>query len=192
MAGANPWVGVNFIHDNVRMEVPPAYFLQRLHDFDNMLVILPSRHVPFAYVIARRKQFSKGLTDKALESTIVQPDTKMCLLYDLVPVSLMYKTGASWNPDPVIASLAARDMWAAGGPDKVADMLEAQEEQEKERIRAATRDDLYNRSGDAWRSYQHRTGQSNVLPNATRAATTRKGRRIYSNSPSGSTAGSGT
>ena len=185
----NPWIGVNYIPDNARMEVPPPFFLQRIFDFDAKLVVLPSRHVPFAYVIARRRQYSRGLTSKALEETIVQPDTKMCLLYDLVPVTLMYKTGPSWNPDPIIRSLAARDMWAHGGPDKVADMLEEQEAAEKERIRRDIRDDLWNRSGDAWRSYQHRTGQSTIKSKDYH--TPRKGRRTNQTAPSGSTAGSG-
>ncbi len=180
---------VNFIPDNVRMEVPPPYVLQRLFDFDNMLVLVPSRNVPFAYVIARRKQFSKGLSDKALEGTIQQPDTKMCLAYGLVPVCLMYKTGPSWDIDEVIRSLAARDMWAHGGPDKVADMLEAQEEAEKARIRKETRDDIYNRSLDGWRSYQARTGaSSNKFHDYHKS---RQERRTNQTAPSGSTAGLG-
>ena len=184
---SNPWIGVNYIPDNTRMAVPPAYFLQRIWDQDAMLVVLPSRRVPFAYVIARRKQWGPGLTEKAIEGQYTNPDTKMCVLHGCVPVCLMHKTGGGWNPDPIIRSLRDRDMWAHGGPDKVADMLEEQEATEKEHTRQQTRDDLYNRSGDAWRSYQHRTGQSTIRSKATQAATPRKGRRIYSNSPSGST-----
>lgn len=188
-AAPNPWVGINFIPDNPRMEVPPAYVLQRLYDFDAMLVVLPSRHVPFAYVIARRRQYSKGLTCKALEDTIVQPDTKMCLLHDLVPVCLMYKTGPSWDIDPVIRSLRARDMWAHGGPDKVADLLEAQEEAERVKTRQAIRAELWERSGEGWRSYQARTGQSTIKFKDYHKP--RTGRRTTQTAPSGSTAGSG-
>lgn len=171
------------------MEQPPPYFLQRLFDFDNMLVIVPSRNVPFAYVIARRKQFSKGLSDKALEGTIQQPDTKMCLAYGLVPVCLMYKTGPSWEIDGLLQSLAARDMWAHGGPDKVADMLETQEEAAKAKIRAETRADIYNRSLDGWRSYQARTGQTTNLFHDYHKP--RQERRTDQTVPSSSTAGSG-
>ena len=183
----NPWVGITYIPDNTAMEVPPAYFLQRIHDFDSYLVIVPSRKTPFAYVIARRKQRSKGLTDKAIVDTITQPDTKMCLLYGLVPVCLMFKTGPSWNPDPIIAKLKARDMWAHGGAEKVADLLEVQEEGERQKVRKDIRDDLWNRSGDAWRSYQARTGQRTKL---SRPDPTRTERRIPI-APSSSTAGSG-
>ena len=168
----NRFVGVNYIPDNVRMEVPPQFFLQRFYDFDAMLVIMPSRRIPFAYVVARRKQFSKGLTDKAVENAITQPDTVMCFQNGCVPVCLMYKTGATWNPDPVLAKLAARDMWRIADEmgtngrsraDVIADMLEAQEEADKKKIDAEIRDDIWNRSGDAWRSYQARTGQRNKL-----------------------------
>lgn len=186
----NPWVGINFIHDNVKMEIPPAHFLQRLSDFDDRLVILPSRHVPFAYVLARRKQFSKGLSDKALESTIVQPDTLMCLAYELVPVCLIYKTGPSWEIDSLLQTLRARDMWAHGGPDKVADLLEEQEAAAKAKIQKETRDDIWNRSGDAWRSYQARTGKNNTSRYGG-TLKSRQERRPIQTAPSSSTATSG-
>lgn len=179
----------NFIPDNPKMAAPPAYFLQRLYDFDNMLVLVPSRNVPFAYVLARRKQFSKGLTDRAIESVIQQPDTKMCLAYGLVPVCLVYKTGPSWDVDSLIQSLRARDMWAHGGPDKVADLLEEQEAAEKLAIQKATRDDIYNRSGDAWRSYQARTGASSIRFNGNYQS--RQERRTFQTAPSSSTDASG-
>lgn len=184
----NPWVGVNFIHDNTRMEIPPPYFMQRVWDQDQMLVILPSRKVPFAYVVARRKQYGAGITCKAIEDNIDNPDTKMCLLYNLVPVCLMYKSGSSWDPNPLIRSLQARDMWAHGGPDKVADMLEEQEAKEKAATQAEIRADLWNRSGDAWRSYQARTGASTI-----KFADMHKPRNgaAVQTAPSGSTPGSG-
>lgn len=185
----NPWVGVNYIVDNSRMEIPPAYFLARIWDQDAMLVVLPSRHVPFAYVIARRKQFGPGLTSGAIDAQYSQPDTKMCVQHNCVPVCLMYKTGTSWNPDPIIRSLRARDLWAHGGPNKVADLLDEQDTAAKARIKKQIRDELYERSGDGWRSYKARTGQTV----AGVGSTPQIGRRDVSNSPltSGSTAGLG-
>jgi len=147
--------------------------------------------VPFAYVVARRRQHSVGLTDKALEGTITQPDTKMCLLHGLVPVCLMYKSGNSWNPDPLIRTLMARDLWAHGGADKTADLLEEQEAAAKAKIQKDIRDDLWNRSGDAWRSYQHRTGQTSIQSKGEIKLKPRKERRTVKTVPSGSTAGLG-
>lgn len=185
-AQPNPFIGRVYIPDNVKMEEPPAWFLQRFFDFDAMLVILPSRQRPFHYVIARRKQLSAGLTDRALEETVTDSDTKMCLKYGVVPVTLMFKHGPVWNADKILATLAARDLWAHGGADKAADALEAQEAAEKAATRAQVREDMYHRSGDAWRSYQLRTGAAVGYRAGARSGTAQE-----KQSPSGSTAGSG-
>jgi hypothetical protein len=158
----NPYVGLNFLPLNAKMATPPAYFLQRVYDYDDKLVLFPSYAVPFAYVIARRRQRTSGLTDKALEDTLSNPDTKAALAHNLVPVSMMYRTGESWNPDPVIASLQARDIWRHGGADKSADLMDGADARRHKQTKDAIRDDMWNRSGDAWRSYQARTGQRNA------------------------------
>ena len=171
---SNPWIGVNYINDNVRMEVPPAYVLQRLYDFDAELVLMPSRYVPFAYVLARRRKLSAGLSDKALEDTITQPDTKLCMQHGLIPVVLVYKIGPVWNIDPVIRSLKARDTWAFKSPDAVADLLDEQDAAAEAKTRQQVRDDLYARSGEAYRAYKARTGQRVGFTGAA----PRRGRRI--------------
>ena len=184
-AHPNPWVGKNYIPDNTKMAVPPAYFLQRIYDQDAMLVVMPSRQTPFAYVIARRKQGGVGLTDAGIDAVYTKPDTKMCIKYGCVPVCLMYKTGPTWDPDAIIRSLRARDLWAHGGPDKVADMLEAQEEADRTAKLVAIRADQWGRSGDGWRSYQARTKQSTNTPyGQLRSTQQRTGRLVYPNSPS--------
>jgi hypothetical protein len=190
MREPNPWIGINYIPDNPKMAEPPAFVLQRFFDFDADLVILPSRHVPFAYVIARRRRLTAGLTDKALEDTIIQPDTKMCMANGLVPVTLMYRTGSNWNIDPVIASLKSRDIWEHGGGDKFADKLDAADEAREKATRAQIKDDMWMRSGDAWRSYQARTGQRTKYRYGHETRTERRETRTAP-STSGSTAGSG-
>lgn len=152
----------NWIADNGNAPKPPNYFLQRIFDYDAMLVVIPSRDNPGAYVIARRKQFGPGVTPAALDAVYTKADTKMCILHNTVPVCLMMQNGCSWDPSQIIERLFARDLWAHGGADRVADMLEAQEVAAQAKIDAAIRDDIYNRSGDAWRSYQARTGQSSI------------------------------
>ncbi len=153
----------NWNADGREIDAPPAYFLQRLYDFDAELVLMPSRERPGAYVLGRRKQWGPGLTEQAIDGVYTKPDTKMAILNGTVPVCMVFKpVSGNWTPDGLIATLAARDIWAHGGAEKVADMLEAQEDAEKKATQAAIRDDLYNRSGDAWRSYQARTGQSSI------------------------------
>lgn len=160
----NPWVGINYLDDNDKMAVPPAYWLQRLYDFDAELVVFPSRYRPYAYVLARRQRMSMGIRDRAMEETITQPDTKLCLSRNLVPVSLIFRTGTSWSIDNIIATLKSRDIWAAGGGEQAAKILEDRDAADKESQRRATRDDFYMRSGQAWESYQRRTGQRVTSP----------------------------
>lgn len=157
----------NWNPDGRNIDAPPAYFLQRLYDFDAMLVLMPSRETPDAYVLGRRKQWGKGLTEAAIDAVYTKPDTKMAILNGTVPVCMVYKpVSGSWSPDGLLAKLRARDLWTMGGADAVADMLEEQEAAEKKATQKAIRDDIYNRSGAAWRSYQARTGQSNIQFNA--------------------------
>lgn len=126
--------------------------------------------------------------DKALEATIDQPDTKMVMAHGCVPVTLMYRIGTGWNIDTVIEQLRRRDMWAVGGGEKAADLLDAADKQREDSNKKAIRDDMYARSGDAWRSYQARTGQRS----AYRQGGARTERRtVTSSTSSGSTAGSG-
>ncbi len=153
---------VNWIADNLNASQPPPYFLQRIYDYDAMLVVFPSRDTPGAYVVARRKQFGPGLTQAGVDSVYSKQDTKMCILNHTVPVCLMLQNGFSWDPSQIIAKLAARDVWAHGGGDKAADLLEEQEAAEEAQTKVAIRADMYDRSGDAWRSYQSRTGQSTI------------------------------
>lgn len=159
----NPFVGVNYLNLNVRMATPPSYWLQRLYDFDDKLVVFPSFKVPFAYVLARRRQFTAGLTDVVTQvaAELVNPDTVACLEHGLVPVSLIYRTGEAWHIDNIIASLKARDIWAHGGAEKFADKLDESDATREASLKKAVRDDMWNRAGDAWRSYQARTGQRN-------------------------------
>jgi hypothetical protein len=190
---SNPWIGVNYIPNDIAVAPPPPYFLQRIYDFDNMLVLMPSKLVPFAYVIARRRQFGQGLTDKAIEDSITVSDTRTCFQHGLVPVCLMYRTGDRWDADPIIRSLKARDMWSFEGKtseeraNTISDMLEAQEEAENKRQLDTIRDELWHRSGDGYRAYKYRTGQRSGRGGTAAQA----GRRISNSPDSGSTAGSG-
>jgi hypothetical protein len=160
-----------YIADNTRVPVPPDYFVQRLADYDSDLRLLPSRHTPHAYVIARVMRFSSW--SKAQVDATTQPDTLLCMAHGLIPVCLMYQFGDRWNADTVLVKLKSRDLWAHGGADKVADMLEAQEADEKTKRDKTVRDEIWDRSGDAWRSYQARTGQRviNSGPSQPGAAT---------------------
>jgi hypothetical protein len=182
----NRWLGITYVADNPRMETPPEWFLGRLHDYDAELVVLPSRYKPYAYVIARRSRLGRrGLTGNAIADTITQPDTLMCMRYGCVPVCLMFKHGPQWSVDGVLAKLRARDLWAAGGAEKAADQLEADEAAAKAKQDADKRDELMGLGREAYRSYKMRTGQRVVSAGHSRPGA------ANTNSPSNSTAATG-
>lgn len=156
------------------MEIPPTWFLARLHDYDPDLVLLPSRARPFAYVLARRARLSGGMTEKAIEKTITQPDTKMCFQYGLVPVCLLFKHGPAWNSDTILNTLKSRDTWAQGGGDKLADTLEAEEAKEKSDRDLALKDRFRALSREAWKSLQYRTGQRTTVPGPSQSGAATK------------------
>lgn len=156
----NRFIGINYIDRDSKMSVPPEYWLQRLYDFDADLVVFPSIQTPFAYVLARRARRTGGMNihDPAFEKA--SDDTKFCLMRRLLPVSLIYRhSTASWSIDNILADLRRRDIWAAGGGDGFADRVDKEDADEEKRIKDEIRKDMWNRSGDAWRSYQARTGQ---------------------------------
>lgn len=161
MSEDNSLIGRVYFEGDVQMPVPPEYFLQRLYDYDALLVMFASRVRPGCYVLARRREQTPGLRDSKL-AEIANPDTRQCMAMGWLPVCMIVQSGANWNPEQIIAKLAARDIRAHGGGEKVADLLEAQEDAEKTATKAAIREDLWNRSGDGWRTYQARTGASSI------------------------------
>ena len=185
---ANRLVGVNYFPEGMpHMAVPPEFWLQRLFDYDAELVVFPSRHVPYAYVLARRRRLRAPQIDKMLEETIRQPDTKLCLSHGWVPVTIIFRQShCSWSIDNIIASLQSRDIWQHGGGDAYSDKLDQIDADEEKQRRKALHDDLYQRSGFAWEVYKRRTGQRVSSPGVAS-----KGAPRPTKPPSGSTGGSG-
>lgn len=177
----NRFIGVNYLDIDSKMAVPPEYWLQRLYDFDAELVVFPSQQVPFAYVLARKAKRTGGINAKMMEKGAgafnPTPDTRFCVERRMLPVTLIYRHNAlAWSIDNIIADLKSRDIWAHGGAAKVADMLDAQDEKQQQTVKQTIRDDMYNRSGVAWRQYQTRTGaRENPGGTAAQAARRDKG-----------------
>lgn len=151
---------MNYLDTTTAMSAPPAFWLQRLWDFDTDLVVFPSIQTPFAYVLARRARRTGGMNANDPQFVDAPPDTKFCIMRHLLPVSLIYRhNAASWSIDNILAELTRRDIWAAGGGEAYADQADAADLQRTDRQKEDVRLDMWNRSGDAWRSYQARTGQ---------------------------------
>lgn len=173
----NPFIGKNYYDIDSKMAIPPAYWLERLYDFDADLVVFPSQQVPFAYCLARRARRTAGINTGVLKEGAT-PDTKMCLKHHLLPVTIIYRhNAAAWSIDNILSDLKARDTWAMGGSKKVADVLDAQDEQQRAKIKQDIRNDFYHRSGDAWRSYNLRSGSATGSGGTVAQASRRVNRR---------------
>jgi hypothetical protein len=133
-------------------------------DQDAALVLLPSR-TRRAYLLARRRQRSLPATqilkrhDDLLHRTR-GGDNDLLAGHDLVLVDyIVGKLHGHWSM-AILEHLRRRDTWTLGA-DRYTDMLEAREQSATAQRRASMIDDFDHRAGDAWRSYQARTGQRN-------------------------------
>jgi len=172
----------NFVQDRnpFNLSAPPAWWLQRLYDYDNQLVVIPSRQ-DAVYRLARKTWDRPGI--QLMADIHREKDTAMLAHYGLVPVTTIIGAGI-WGEN-IFHALRARDIWAHGGAEKFVKAEEDAEAEAKRKQQAEIRDDLWMRSGDAWRSYQARTGQRSKVD-------TRTGRRTPTAPPtSSSTAGLG-
>ena len=165
MAGVTNWLeGEN----PFGLTAPPDWWLQRLFDFDHMLVMFPSQKSK-QYILARRRQHTAGLGDVAMLDN-KHPDTNFCYRHGVLPINMPLKPN---GPNPwtdasiadVIAALRRRDTWAYTGGvitgDKAYAAADAVVEQEAALARQETRnlrDSFYHRGRDAWRSMMARIG----------------------------------
>lgn len=160
----------NYIPDQNRFSLagPPAWWLDQLWDFDDSLVVIPSRQ-DCLYRLAQRRplQLPEHIVNDAL---FQQSDTQMLASYGLVPVTSIRAT-ANWSNPLLFKELAERAPHRLGGADKVNKLIEDREA-ELDRKRRADRDDmLVERAKAGWQHYQYRTGARAALqPNGQTAS----------------------
>lgn len=155
----------NWIRDTNRwnLAAPPVWWLQKLHDVDADLVVIPSR-LRRAYVLARRRRRSLTMPKS------LQLDTDMTTLLDgsdgdmlasrkLIHVEYLLGYG-TWG-DTIFHQLRQRDTWAAGGASRLADRLDEADAAVRAKTRQQIATDMEYRAADAWRSLQARTGARN-------------------------------
>lgn len=144
------------------VDAPPDWWLREMALFDPLLVIFPSAKAP-TFILARRAQYSAGETlhdakDKETGKPIPQnPDTVFMRKHRLVRVCELLP-GVLWD-QRVFQKLAAHDIHRLGGPKKVADILDARDENDRAKIDRDQTDELVARSREAYRGYKYRVGE---------------------------------
>ena len=154
---------VNYIPDlnPFGLAPPPPFFLAEMLTFDDQLVVMPSRQEALFRLTRRSLRAPKLGTDDRMPHPLLKalpsPDTIMMASHGVVPVSTLLHWGV-WAWGAVEKELRARDIWAAGGPEKAADLLDAKDQARRDAADAENRADLEARIDDAWIALQYRAG----------------------------------
>lgn len=147
----------NYIEDRnpFKLAGPPVYFLKRLFEFDNSLVIVPSRQGFYYRLTQRRKlRLPEHIVNDAL---FKESDTQMLASYGLVPVTTIMAT-ANWDNPLLFQELAERAPWRQGGAEKVNKHLEEMDAQREAAIKAKNDDMINILAKDGWKYYRKKTG----------------------------------
>lgn len=134
---------------------PPDWWLKRLEEFDNQLVIFPSQKHPW-FKLTRRARTSRGIKPADVPGVENHPDTVIMCVNGLVPVTNVFP-GAIWD-ERVFEKLAERDTWRLGGHKRVSELLEKQDEAREKAIDKQIQNDLLARGTDAYAAYKYRSG----------------------------------
>lgn len=155
----------NYIHDvnPFNLAGPPKWWLLKLWEFDNSLVVIPSKQ-DFVYRMAQRRPpdpKAKLVGDLAQDS-----DSRMMAQYGLIPVTTINAT-ARWDNPLMWEDLRQRCPWRMGGAAAYEAMMDAKE-QEAELKKAAVTDDRNTLvAKDGWRYYQKKAGFRSQLYSPT-------------------------
>lgn len=147
----------NYIVDVNRFKLagPPVWWLRALWDFDNSLVVVPSRQTCVYRLAQRRKlQLPDHIVNDALFN---ESDTQMLASYGLVPVTSIIAT-ANWSNPFLFEELRQRAPWRLGGAEKVNQMLDEQDQRDEIDRQARTDEHLTSLGKDAWGLYNKKIG----------------------------------
>ena len=151
------WTPPNYIVDEnpFKLAGPPNHWLRALWDFDNSLVVIPSRQ-GFYYRLSQRRK--PNLPTHIVNDVLFKDsDTRMLARHNLVPVTTILST-ANWSNPVLFEELRRRAPWRLGGAEKVINTIEAREAQEELDKRVNTDDHLSSLGKDAWGLYNKKIG----------------------------------
>lgn len=148
----------NYIPDINRFSLagPPAWWLAKLSEFDDSLVVVPSRQA-FLYRLGQRRKPDLK-TNVINESLAADRDTAMLASYGLIPVTTIVAT-ARWDNPLMWVDLAERSPSKQGGAEAYEKKLNAQDQAKNIRIAQDINDRNTYLSKDAWKMYQIKTGR---------------------------------
>lgn len=129
----------NWLEDEnpMNLPAPPQAWLQKLHDFDDSLVVLPSRQM-YCYRLAQRR--TPDRKSHLVHHLAADSDSNMLARYGLVPVTSIIAT-CKWDNPVMWEDLRQRMPSRMGGAEQFEKQLLARERQ-VELDKLAERDDM--------------------------------------------------
>jgi hypothetical protein len=134
---------------------PPKWWLDHLWDFDDSLVVVPSRQ-GFYYRLAQRRKPNLA-DDICKEALFAESDTRLLASYGLVPVTTILAT-ANWSNPLLFEELRRRSPHRMGGATACADRLDAADAADELAKRQAEDERLTSIGKDAWGLYNKKIG----------------------------------
>lgn len=139
---------------------PPEWFQRALWDFDNSLVIVPSRQ-GFYYRLGQRRKLN--LPEKfANDMLFKESDTQMLASYSLVPVTTILAT-VNWSNPFLFEELRRRAPWRMGGAAKVNADLDSRDQEARTKINQENDARNEHLAKEGWGLYRKKIGLGKTL-----------------------------
>ena len=154
---------------------PPGFWLDKLKDFDDSLVVMPSKQAHVYRLCQRRPHDPRA----ALVSSLMQDsDARQMAAYGLVPVTTIL-ADAKWDNPVMWEDLRQRSPHRMGGAQKFEEMILAQERAKQMKDNEVLQQNLTDRAKDAYGYYLMKAGrrQHMWVPKTHSASTTLKENR---------------
>lgn len=147
-----------------QLKGPPDYWLRKLADFDDSLVVIPSK-MNFVYRLCQKRPML--MKEKIVQDLLSDSDTRMMASMGLIPVTTILST-ANWDNPLLFTELTNRSPHRLGGAEKVNKLLEAQDLAKELEAKRKNDQMLTDVARSGWRNYQYKTGQRVSMANHNR------------------------
>lgn len=138
---------------------PPGWWLEKLKDFDDSLVVIPSKQGHFYRLAQKRPPDPRA---NIVASLMKDSDAKMMASYGLIPVTTIL-ADAKWDNPVIWEDLRQRAPHRMGGADKYAALI--MEKERRREIEIAKKNDeiLTDTARDAWGYYLMKAGRRQTM-----------------------------
>lgn len=138
---------------------PSRAWQQAIAHYDPDLRLMPSqKDAVYRLMRVARRTGAKNAKLWLDKGVAMHPDTKIAFQLGLVAVTTLTREAIAQGPMHLLMWLREHDIEAHGGADRIADRLEAQEQDAQDRLDREQREELRQRNLASRIGFQYRTG----------------------------------